>query len=290
MKYFSMFSGIGGFELGINNAWRNTNTGKEESEEYSKRNKSVLEGLEEKQYNKSNNKSFRDTQDTNRTLFQGGQEQGNSFSRDMDETKTDVEVSINIRPIGDNIRTTRTNLSDDKKIIFNLGDCSELNRRKQPVCVGYSEIDKYAIQIYKKHFGGHENYGDANKIRTYEIPDFDLLVGGTPCQDFSIAGKRKGLFEEDGSFTRSGLFYHFIRVAKRKKPKYILMENVKGMLSSKNKDREFSFDNMMEAICDIGYIIDFTILNSKYFGVPQNRERVFILAIREDLIEKRKTI
>ena len=158
-------------------------------------------------------------------------------------------------------------------------------------CVGYSEIDKYAIQTYEKHFPKHKNYGDTTKIKTDELPDFDMLCGGTPCQDFSIAGKRKGLYKEDGTFTRSGLFYHFLRIAKAKQPKYILMENVKGMLSSKNKKTgEYNFDAMIEAMCDCGYVIDFTVLNSKYFGVAQNRERVFVLAIREDLISKEKII
>ncbi len=157
-------------------------------------------------------------------------------------------------------------------------------------CVFTSEIDKYAIQTYNKNFGENLEPNDITKQDADSIPDFDLLCGGTPCQDFSIAGKRKGLHKEDGTLTRSGLFYHFLRIAKAKKPKYILMENVKGMLSSKNKQEEYNFDNMMEAMSQLGYAIDFTILNSKYFGVPQNRERVFVLAIRLDLLDKTKVI
>ena len=189
-------------------------------------------------------------------------------------------------------QTTKKRLQNERwDRDINSQEDSSLLTKESTLCVGYSEIDKYAIQIYEKHFGGHKNYGNARTIKPEEIPDFDLLVGGTPCQDFSIAGKRKGLFKEDGTLTRSGLFYHFIRIANIKRPKFILMENVKGMLSSKNKiTGEYNFDNMMELLCEIDYVFDFTVLNSKFFRVPQNRERVFILAIREDLIEKEKII
>ena len=155
--------------------------------------------------------------------------------------------------------------------------------------VGYSEIDPYAIQTYEKHFKV-KNYGNATTIDPKTLPDFDILVGGTPCQDFSIAGERKGLFDKDGNKTRSGLFFDFLRIATYKKPKYILLENVFGMLSHKNLDGSLSFEHMMESICKIGYVIDFTILNSKNFGVPQNRQRVFVLCIKNDCIETAKII
>jgi len=138
-----------------------------------------------------------------------------------------------------------------------------------PTCVGYSEIDKYAIQIYQKHFGGHKNYGNAKGIIPEEILDFDLLVAGFPCQGFSIAGKRGG-FED----TRGTLFYEIPRIAKVKRPKLLLLENVKGLLSH---DKGKTFGTILATFSKLGYVLEWQILNSKNFGVPQNRERVFII-------------
>ena len=93
-------------------------------------------------------------------------------------------------------------------------------------CIGFSEIDKYAKSIYRKHFPEHPDLGDATKINTDELPEFDFLVGGFPCQAFSLAGKRRG-FDD----TRGTLFFEIARILKDKKPKYFLLENVKGLLS-----------------------------------------------------------
>ena len=89
--------------------------------------------------------------------------------------------------------------------------------------VGFSEIDKYAVSIYERHYPNHINYGDATKIKTEELPDFDFLVGGFPCQAFSVAGKRGGFND-----TRGTLFFEIARILKDKKPPYILLENVRG--------------------------------------------------------------
>ena len=107
----------------------------------------------------------------------------------------------------------------------------ELAMPKDWECVGYSEIDKYAIQIYSKHFLSHKNFGDITQINIPSLPDFDLLVGGSPCQDLSIAKKdRKGLGGD-----RSGLFYKFVEILKKKKPKYFLLENVNSMPKESKK-------------------------------------------------------
>jgi len=135
--------------------------------------------------------------------------------------------------------------------------------------IGYSEIDKYAIQIYEKHFGGHKNYGNARDIKWEEIPDFDLLVGGFPCQAFSIAGKRRG-FED----VRGTLFFEIARILKAKKPSYFLLENVKGLL---NHDKGKTFSVIIQTLDELGYDFEWMVLNSKFFGVPQNRERVFFI-------------
>ena len=139
---------------------------------------------------------------------------------------------------------------------------------QQHTCIGYSEIDKYAIQIYEKHFK-HKNYGDATTINASELPDFDLLVGGFPCQAFSIAGKRKGLDD-----TRGTLFYDIARIAKEKRPQHLLLENVKGLLSH---DNGRTFKLIISTFAELGYNLEWQVLNSKNFGVPQNRERVFII-------------
>lgn len=137
-----------------------------------------------------------------------------------------------------------------------------------PLCIGYSEIDKYAIQIYEKHFN-HKNYGDATKIDTGELPDFELLVGGFPCQAFSIAGKRKG-FDD----TRGTLFFEIARILADKRPKYLVLENVKGLLSHEGGE---TFQTIIGVLTDLGYFVEWQVLNSKNHGVPQNRERVFII-------------
>jgi DNA (cytosine-5)-methyltransferase 1 len=144
-----------------------------------------------------------------------------------------------------------------------------LNRQGHQ-CVGYSEINEYSIQTYKKNFGNEvKNYGDATKINPEELADFDLLCGGFPCQTFSIAGKRRG-FED----TRGTLFFDIARIIKTKRPSYILLENVKGLLSH-NKGQTFSI--IINTIQGLGYDVEWMVLNSKFFGVPQNRERVFIV-------------
>lgn len=139
----------------------------------------------------------------------------------------------------------------------------------KPKCIGFSEIDKYAASIYQKHYPKHKNYGDITKIKTEELPAFDLLVGGFPCQSFSIAGKRGG-FDD----TRGTLFFEIARILKDKRPKQLLLENVKGLLSH---DGGRTFKTIIATLTDLGYCIQWQVLNSKDFGVPQNRERIFIV-------------
>ena len=154
---------------------------------------------------------------------------------------------------------------------FELGiqQAYEEYKTQEPVCIGYSEIDKYAIQIYKKHFPKHKNYGDATKIDTSKLPNFNLLVGGFPCQPFSIAGKRKG-FDD----TRGTLFFEIARILRDKRPRYFLLENVKGLLSHNSGK---TFQTILKGLTKMGYFVEWQVLNSKDFGVPQNRERVFIV-------------
>ena len=142
-------------------------------------------------------------------------------------------------------------------------------RGQSATCVGYSEIDKYAIKVYEKQFPGVKNYGDITKINAKELPDFDCLVGGFPCQAFSIAGKRRG-FDD----TRGTLFFDLARILREKQPRYFVFENVKGLLSH---DQGNTFRTIITTIDEFGYDCQWSVLNSKNFGVPQNRERVYIV-------------
>ena len=196
MKYLSLFSGIGGFELGIEQAYEQNNK------------------IESKEQSKECDLSDRQTEPN--TTNSNGNRWGSSAT-----------------------------------------------------CIGYSEIDKYAIQIFEKHYPNIKNYGDITTIQTEELPYFDLLVGGFPCQSFSIAGKRKG-FDD----TRGTLFFDIARILADKKPRHLVLENVKGLLSH---DGGKTFTTIIGVLTDLGYLVEWQVLNSKNFGVPQNRERVFII-------------
>lgn len=150
-------------------------------------------------------------------------------------------------------------------------------------CVQTVEIDKYAVKSYNEIFNDNVEPTDITKVN--ELPEHDLIVAGFPCQSFSIAGKRKGTDDPRGT-----LFFDICRLADKNKTKYLLLENVKGLTSHKNSDGTFTIDHMMEYLCNLGYVIDFRIFNSKDFGVPQNRERWFCLAIRGDLLKDGEVI
>lgn len=134
-----------------------------------------------------------------------------------------------------------------------------------------NEIDKYACQVYRRHFGSKELVeGDIREVKTADIPDIDLLCAGFPCQTFSVAStKRKGTGESRGT-----LFAQIVRVASAKRPKLLLLENVRGLLSS-SAGRDFAV--IIRTLGGLGYILQWEVLNSKHYGVAQNRERVFIV-------------
>ena len=137
-------------------------------------------------------------------------------------------------------------------------------------CVGWSEIDKHAIKLYSAWYNDECNFGDVTKIEAETLPDFDLLVGGFPCQAFSIAGKRMG-FDD----TRGTIFFDFARIMKAKKPKFAIFENVKGLL---NHDGGKTYETILQTLNELGYDAQWGILNTKFHGLPQNRERVYIVA------------
>ena len=149
--------------------------------------------------------------------------------------------------------------------------------------IGFSEIDKYAIKSYCAihNVSENKNLGDITKIDETKLPsNIDLLTYGFPCQDISIAGKQKGFFNQDGTVTRSGLFFDALRLIKHCKPKIAIAENVKNLTSKKFKNE---FETVLSSLEDVGYNNYWRILNAKDFGIPQNRERVFIISIRKDV-------
>ena len=139
-------------------------------------------------------------------------------------------------------------------------------------CVGYCECDKYAKAAYEAIYDtrGEVYYEDIRTINPEELPDFECICGGFPCQSFSIAGKRRG-FDD----TRGTLFFEIARIAKIKKPKYMLLENVPGLL---NHDCGRTFKTILDALDDLGYDVTWQVLNSADHYVAQSRKRVFIVA------------
>lgn len=191
MRYFSTFTGVGGFEIGIHNAW---------------------------------------------------------------VRYTNPQLQRRIRTTGDT---------------FGQPEQHDKHGDEGLSCIGYSEIDKYATAVYEQQFKGVKNYGDITKIDADSLPDFDCLVGGFPCQAFSIAGRRAG-FED----TRGTLFFDLARILRAKQPRLFVFENVKGLQSH---DDGRTFRTIVAAITELGYDLQWQVVNSKDFGVPQNRERIILV-------------
>jgi DNA (cytosine-5)-methyltransferase 1 len=148
--------------------------------------------------------------------------------------------------------------------------------------IGFSEIDKYASKSYSEIHNISEqlNFWDITKIDEKILPQVDFITYGFPCQDISIAGKQQGLFNDDGTKTRSGLFFDALRIIEWCKPKVAIAENVKNLTSKKFNAQ---FQVVLESLEQAGYNNYYQVLNSKDYGIPQNRERVFIISIRKDV-------
>ena len=155
-----------------------------------------------------------------------------------------------------------------EKALSNLGVDYEL--------VGYSEIDKYASKSYCAIHGVDEslNFGDITKIDIKNLPKADLITHGSPCQSWSLAGKNEG--GDKGSGTRSSLMWYSVEIIREVRPKYVIWENVKNVLSKKHRH---NFDLYIDALDKMGYKSYFEVLNAKNYGVPQNRERIFVISI-----------
>lgn len=141
-------------------------------------------------------------------------------------------------------------------------------------CVFSSDIDKAVAKVYENNFGDFP-MGDITKIDSKDIPDFDILCGGFPCQSFSIAGKRLG-FED----SRGTMFFEVARILKEKNPKAFILENVKGIT---NHNRGKTLETILGILDDLGYLSVSKVINAKNIGIPQNRERWYCVGIRKDL-------
>lgn len=163
--------------------------------------------------------------------------------------------------------------------------CMALDRLKKDFpefdyeLVGWAEIDKYAIQAHNAVYPqwADRNYGDISKINWDEVPDFDLFTYSSPCQDFSNAGLQKG--GEEGSGTRSSLLWECRRAIIAKRPKYLLLENVAALVSKKFLPL---FNRWQAELEGYGYSNFAQVLNAKDYGIPQNRERIFLVSILGD--------
>ena len=142
-------------------------------------------------------------------------------------------------------------------------------------CVFSAEIDKHACEVYKENFG-NDPYCDVTKLDTINIPDFDLLCAGFPCQAFSISGKQKGFYDD----TRGTLFFDICRILKEKQPKAFILENVQNL---EKHDNGNTLRVMLDNLHKLGYTVNFQVLNAREFDSPQNRERIILVGNREGI-------
>lgn len=143
-------------------------------------------------------------------------------------------------------------------------------------CVFTSEIKPHAVEILKQNNSCEKIHGDITKINEKDIPDFDFLLAGFPCQAFSSAGKRLGFLD-----TRGTLYFEVERILKEKKPKGFILENVEGLVTHDRKDKKSpigqTLSTILQSLENLGYKVEWKVLNSKYFGVPQERKRIYII-------------
>ena len=148
--------------------------------------------------------------------------------------------------------------------------------------VNFCEFDKYAAKSYCAIHNVDEskNLGDITKVDENELDDFNMMTWGFPCQSISVAGKQEGFIDKNGNQTRSGMYYEGIRILRKKKPALSIIENVKNLTGKRFKNE---FEMVLSDLDNAGYNSYYQVLNAKNYGIPQNRERVFIISIRKDL-------
>ena len=148
-------------------------------------------------------------------------------------------------------------------------------------CVAFSEIDRYAERTYREFFGEEEkNHGDLMKINPADLPHFDLMIAGFPCQSFSVIGQRKGMNDHRGQ-----IIYGLIKIMNGKNLPYFILENVKGLV---NHEGGKTLKIILEELDKAGYKVYHRVLSSLHYGVPQMRERIYFVGIRKDLVKENK--
>jgi|SRR5579872_3927796 len=149
-------------------------------------------------------------------------------------------------------------------------------------CVGFSEIKESSIKVYQSHYPNHKNYGDLTKIDFAQLPDFDILTGGFPCQAFSLAGLRKGFEDRKGQ-----LIFYIYDLLVAKQPKFAVLENVKGLL---NHDKGKTYENVFRLLQAAGYFVRVVLLNACHYGSAQSRERILFLCSKNNFEKKTPVI
>jgi DNA (cytosine-5)-methyltransferase 1 len=194
--------------------------------------------------------------------FRYGLESVNRTQNTISESNKEIEYET-----GKGLESTQSKGISAKKRWNEQRNNSDTNGRTF-TSVYANEWDKYAGEIYGKNYG-QLDLRDITTVQLEEIPDHELLTAGFPCQAFSIAGQRKGFND-----TRGTLFFEIARVLQQKQPSFFILENVKGLLSHSKGE---TFYTILKTLDELGYDLQWQVLNSKNFGVPQNRERVFIV-------------
>lgn len=146
-------------------------------------------------------------------------------------------------------------------------------------CVFSSDINEKIQNVYEENFG-HRPHGDLTQIDPKDIPDFEILLGGFPCQPFSISGKKQGFND-----TRGTLFFNVCKIIEEKQPQVVILENVKHLI---NHDKKRTMSVILSSLKELGYNVSCELLNAKNFGLPQNRERIFIIATKNGIFNFNK--
>lgn len=156
------------------------------------------------------------------------------------------------------------------------------NTNRNYKLINYCEYEPWIAKAYSliRKVPETLNLGDITKVDEKTIEDFDLMTYGFPCQDISALGNQTGLLDDNGNLTRSGLFFEAMRIAKYKKPKYMIAENVRALVSKPMKD---NYNSMIKLLDDLGYNTYVQVLNSKDYRIPHSRNRVFMVSIRKDI-------
>lgn len=241
-------------------------------------------------YSKNKNQSIRKLTPIECERLMGWTPNWTKYGINSQNKKYELSDTARYKAIGNGIVSIipkiilETLIKDKKEIkVFSTfsgvdGSCQLLNKNKFKI-TAFSEFDPYtkteqhASNVLKYQYPEIPNFGDIRKLKNESCPDHDLMFISAPCQAFSIAGKRASLGDSRGT-----LFYETARLLEYKKPKYAIFENVKGLITGKEVD---TFIHMLEIYSQAGYEMDFNLFNAKNFGVPQNRERLFMFMRRK---------